>query len=339
MTARGASLVAAGPTTAGCRPIHNIIHGDKALEGIRQPEFKMRTVLLFLAGPLVVLGSQLGFAQQMVFKWVNDFPEGKYPGVRHGIFRSQSMNVEVGYCIYLPPGYDDAENKSLRYPVVYWLHGGRPGTETKVISLTPVIDKAMRNGQVPPMIYVFPNGGIVSHYDSPKLKSLGETASIQELIPHVDKTYRTIASRNGRAVEGFSQGGRAAGRYMFKYSDLFCSAAPMGGGHQHEKQISENNGDEVEPGNNTYDLAKKYAAGAKQSVRILVVVGSKDINYQANQDWMEHMRSLKVPFEQRIVEGVPHSVQLVYEKAGLEVMKFHAENFKTPAPKRTEEKK
>jgi len=90
----------------------------------------------------------------------------------------------------------------------------------------------------------------------------------------------------------------------------------MGGGHQHEKQISQNNGDEVEPGNNTYDLAKKYAADAKQSVRTLVVFGSKDINYQANRDWMEHLRSLKVPLEQRIVEGVPHSVQLVYEKAG-----------------------
>jgi len=182
------------------------------------------------------------------------------------------------------------------------------------------------------MIYVFPNGGIVSHYDYPKLKSLGETAFIKELLPHIDKTYRTIASREGRALEGFSQGGRGTARYMFKYADLFCSAAPMGGGHQHEKRISESNGDEgayqFEPLNNTYDLAKKFAAESKLPLRILVVVGDKDMNHQANLDWMTHLQSLKIPFERRIVEGIGHSAKLVYEKAGPEIMRFHAESFK-----------
>jgi endo-1,4-beta-xylanase len=152
-----------------------------------------------------------------------------------------------------------------------------------------------------------------------------------ELIPHIDKTYRTIAGREGRAVEGFSQGGRGTARYMFKYPDLFCSAAPMGGGHQHEKRISENDGDEgeyqFEPKNNTYDLAKRYAAEAKVPVRIMVVVGDKDMNYEANLDWIEYLRSLKIPFEKRIVKGAPHSAATVYNRAGLEVMQFHAGNF------------
>ncbi len=269
------------------------------------------------------------------FKWVNPFPKGKYPGLSHGTFHSNANKADVGYCIYLPPGYGNASNKERRYPVVYWLHGGRPGGETKVISLTPYFDDAMKKGTVPPMIYVFPNGGAVSHYDYPKLKSLGETAFIKELIPHIDKTYRTIASREGRALEGFSQGGRGTARYMFKYPEMFCSAAPMGGGHQHEKRISENNGDEgmyqFEPKNNTYDLAKKYAAEAKSPLRIFVVVGDKDMNYQANLDWMAHLTSLKIPFEQRVISGVPHSTKLVYDKAGLDVMKFHAESFKKAA--------
>lgn len=105
----------------------------------------------------------------------------------------------------------------------------------------------------------------------------------------------------------------------------------MGGGHQHEKRISENKGDEgayqFEPKNNTYDLAKKYVAESKLPLRILVVVGDKDMNYQPNLDWMAHLKSLKIPFEQRIIEGVPHSTQMVYDKAGLEIMKFHAESF------------
>src|ERR1022692_201573 len=288
--------------------------------------------LLILAGPSAIAQDD---KKEASFKWVNPFPKGKFPGLSHGKFHSDSNKVDVGYCIYLPPGYDDPSSKERRYPVVYLLHGGRPGGETKVISLTPHFDNAMKKGTVPPMIYVFPNGGVVSHYDYPKLKSLGETAFIKELIPHIDKNYRTIASREGRAVEGFSQGGRGTARYMFKYPELFCSAAPMGGGHQHEKRISENNGDEgayqFEPKNNTYDLAKKYAAESKLPLRILVVVGDKDMNYQANLDWMEHLRSLKIPFEQRIIKGVPHSTQLVYQKAGLEIMKFHADNFKKAA--------
>jgi len=55
------------------------------------------------------------------------------------------------------------------------------------------------------------------------------------------------------------------------------------------------------------------------------------MNYHANLDWMEHLRSLKIPFEHRIIEGVPHSTGMVYERAGLEIMKFHAESFKKAA--------
>jgi len=285
---------------------------------------------------VLIVAANWSLAQQdkkeATFKWVNPFPKDKYPGLQHGTFRSAANNVDVGYCIYLPPGYDDPTNKDRRYPVVYWLHGGRPGGENKGISQTSYFDQAMKNREVPPMIYVFPNGGVVSHYDYPKLKSLGETAFIKELIPHIDKNFRTIASREGRAVEGFSQGGRGTARYMFKYPELFCSAAPMGGGHQHEKRISENNGDEgayqFEPKNNTWDLARKYAAESKVPLRILVVVGTNDMNYQANLDWMEHLRSLKIPFEQRIVKGAPHSAATIYNRTGPDIIKFHAESFK-----------
>ncbi len=51
------------------------------------------------------------------FHWVNPLPAGEtYPGVRHATFESHSMGIPVGYCIYLPPGYDDAEQAGRRYP-------------------------------------------------------------------------------------------------------------------------------------------------------------------------------------------------------------------------------
>ena len=45
------------------------------------------------------------------------------------------MGTEVGYRIYLPPGYEESERKKNRYPVVYYLHGGRPGSELKSVGL------------------------------------------------------------------------------------------------------------------------------------------------------------------------------------------------------------
>jgi len=273
---------------------------------------------------------------QPPFRWVNPFSEGKYPGVKHATFRSLSMDVDVGYCIYLPPGYEELQNEDRRYPVVYYLHGGRPGNETKSVALSTFVDEAIRAGKVSPAIYVFVNGGQVSHYNYPEKKSMGEDVFIKELIPHVDKIYRTIAHRAGRAVEGFSQGGRGTTRIMFKHPHLFCSAAPGGAGHATEKLVSQNDGRESDalkfaPGYNTYDLARKYAENQKPPLRILIFVGTKGFNYENNLEYMDFLKTLGIPFERLIVPDAPHSAKIIYAKAGLEIMKFHAHNFAAAA--------
>lgn len=267
-------------------------------------------------------------------RWLNGMPEGlSYPGLTHRGFFSESNKDVVGYCVYLPPGYDDPKNRERRYPAVYMLHGGRPGSEFKLVPMLEFIHPRIEAGDVAPMIYVFANGGAMSHYDYPALGSFGETAFFNELIPQVDANYRTIKKREGRGVEGGSQGGRGAARYMFKHPEMFISAVPMFGGHQHEKTASENNGAEsesvvFEPGNNSWDLARAYALNPVRPLQILVVVGDKDFNYEANLEWMDHLQSLGIPFEKRIVEGAPHSSKAIYEKAGLEIMNFHAASFR-----------
>lgn len=274
------------------------------------------------------------------FRWVNELKQ-EIPGVKHATFRSPSMNVDVGYCIYLPPQYRNTENKTKRFPVVYYLHGGRPGSETKSVKLAQYIDKQISAGKVDPMIYVFVNGGPVSHYNLPDRKhAMGADVFVKELIPHIDATYRTIADRKGRAIEGFSQGGRGTTRIMFKHPELFCSAAPGGAGQATEKRISENNGRESEnlvfvPGDNTYDLARKYAKDPQPPLRILIHVGTKGFNYENNLAYMEFLKSLKIPFETLIVPDVPHSAQQIYEKEGLKLMQFHAENFRQAAQQKS----
>ena len=267
------------------------------------------------------------------FRWVNPLKQ-QYPGVSHHTFKSGSMKVDVGYCIYLPPSYKSSKQ---RFPVVYYLHGGRPGSELKSVRLAPIIHKHMQSGKVSESIYVFVNGGPVSHYNMPKRKdSMGEDVFIKELIPHVDATYRTIADRSGRGLEGFSQGGRGTTRIMFKHPHLFCSAAPGGAGHATEKRISEENGKEngsliFEPGYNTYDLARKYAKNPQPPLRILIHAGTKGFNYENNLAFMEFLKTLKIPFDKLIVQDVPHSGMVIYQQQGLELIKFHADNFKAAA--------
>ena len=198
---------------------------------------------LTLSGP--TLFAQQEIAQQKVaqqkkgaskpeaaFQWVNPL-KSRLAGVQHATFNRPSMNLDVGYCIYLPSEYSKPESADRRFPVVYYLHGGRPGSETKSVKLASQIHQYIEAGDAVAMIYVFVNGGPVSHYNMPEQpNAMGEDVFVKELIPHIDATYRTIASREGRGLEGFSQGGRGTTRIMFRYPELFGSAAPGGAGHK-----------------------------------------------------------------------------------------------------------
>src|SRR5207249_2788695 len=158
----------------------------------------------------------------------NNPPKSTPPGVEHKTFMSESMKTEVGYNIYLPPEY--AANPNKRYPVLYFLHG-RGGTESSHLGAFGQLDGAIKEGKVPPMIYVHAMAGRNSGYvDAPDGSVMGETVVIKELIPHVDATYRTIAKKEGRAVEGFSKGGQGALLFAFKFPEMFCSVIGYGAG-------------------------------------------------------------------------------------------------------------
>ena len=265
------------------------------------------------------------------FKWVNPLRESSVPGLEHATFSSPSMGKDVGYLILFPAGY---ERTQQRYPVVYYLHGGRPGNESKSYRLAALIQRLMTSSGIAPAIYVFVNGGPVSHYNLPDdNRAQGASVFIKELIPHIDATYRTVADRSGRGLEGFSQGGRGTMRLALRYPDVFCSAAAGGGGYETEKRISDSGGFEspdlrFEKEDNTWDLAKAY--GRRQvgpNVNWMIYVGSKGFNYENNLDYMSFLSSIGIKFERLVVPGVPHSASGIYAKAGERIMRFHIKNF------------
>jgi len=275
---------------------------------------------------------------QRPFNWVspaNLESLGKIAkGLRHATFESPSMGIEVGYHIYLPPGYEKDEKR--RYPVVFHLHGGRPGGEYKSVNLAGFVDKAIRAKKLQPTIYVFPNGGPMSWYNYPKLENgLGEDVFVKELLPHIDKTYRTIGGREGRAIEGFSQGGRGTTRILMKYPELWCSAAPGGSGYGPEKRIQENEGWESEKirflpvGYNAWDLTAQQAENSKvKTPPILIWVGTKGFNYEDNLKYSKYLDSLGIAHKILFAPEIGHSAREIYSLKGMELMKFHEANFK-----------
>src|SRR3954447_10924338 len=111
-----------------------------------------------------------------------------------------------GVCVYLPPGYDGGE---LRYPVVYLLHGGG-GDQGDWISqgfAPSVLDDAYKADARNAVIVVTPDGtSDASGFDRLDGSTRNELYVLRAVIPFIDRHYRTIADRRGRAIAGLSNG-------------------------------------------------------------------------------------------------------------------------------------
>ncbi len=157
--------------------------------------------------------------------WVTSKVEA--PGVEYHQFQSRTTGTTVSFHLYVPPQYHDG---SEHLPVLYWLHGTSGGLKG-IAPLANHFDGAMRAGTVPPMLVVFVNGLPKRLWaDSKSGSSPVETLFITEVIPMVERLYRTIPKRSGRILEGFSMGGYGAARLGMKYPELFGSISVLAGG-------------------------------------------------------------------------------------------------------------
>ncbi|MBF7091922.1 esterase family protein [Flavobacterium sp. ALJ2] len=138
---------------------------------------------------------------------------------------STSMNKNIKTCVIVPDNYKKSK-KNL--PVVYLLHGYSGNYATWVKSFKEVGEQVDKYG----FIVIGVDGNFSSWYfDSPIDPTYKyETYIIDELIPFIDKNYKTIVSREGRAISGLSMGGHGALYLSFKHQELFGAAGSMSGG-------------------------------------------------------------------------------------------------------------
>ncbi|MBK9924472.1 MAG: hypothetical protein IPP66_04190 [Anaerolineales bacterium] len=120
------------------------------------------------------------------------------------------------YFIYLPPCYDEQADK--RYPVLYLLHGQTYTADQWVrLGAANVLDNLIRSGESQPFIIVFPDD---RYWNMPPGAAFGQRL-IDNLIPYVDSTYRTLPDRNHRAIGGMSRGAGWAFELGLSRWDLF----------------------------------------------------------------------------------------------------------------------
>ena len=157
-------------------------------------------------------------------EWVTR--QAQAPRVQFRTFDSAAAKGQVSYHLYTPAAYDREPQR--RFPVVYWLHGSGGGL-SGIPPLAAHFDAAIEAGKTPPFLVVFVNGLINGMYVDWRDGSVPlETVIIKELVPHIDTTFRTIASREGRMLDGFSLGGYGAARLGFKHPELFRAVSMLG---------------------------------------------------------------------------------------------------------------
>lgn len=133
--------------------------------------------------------------------------------------------------VYLPPGYDE---ERLSYPVVFVLVGftGR-GTmllndEAWSETLADRMDRLMGEGKTSPMILVMPDcftrlGG--SQYINSEATGNYEDYVVEELVPWIDRDFRTLAEARHRGVMGKSSGGYGSIVLGMRHPDVFGAVA------------------------------------------------------------------------------------------------------------------
>jgi len=144
-----------------------------------------------------------------------------------GSFRSTAMGEDVRYLVHLPPCYDEYPDRA--YPVLYLFHGW-PLDERHWddLGIDEWSDDWVSRGLIGPFLIVLPG---VSQ-DGLYVYSSGGSGSfegfvVDELVPLIDVTYRTVRAPAGRAVGGISRGGVWALEIAMRHTDVFAAV----GGH------------------------------------------------------------------------------------------------------------
>lgn len=217
-------------------------------------------------------------------------------------YESPSLGLNRRLTVYTPAGYEQSDK---RYPVFYLLHGmgGDENAWSELGRAAQILDNLIAEGKAEPMIVVMTNGN-ASQEAAPGETSNGLKApttqlpktmdgsfelSFPEVVKFIDSTYRTVASKEGRAIAGLSMGGfhslHISKEYpdMFDYIGLFSAAIMPGQGVQSPVYS---------------DLeAKLKTQFDKKPALYYIAIGNKDFLFDANKQYRAMLDQKGYPYE------------------------------------------
>lgn len=204
--------------------------------------------------------------------------------------------------VILPESYATSCVKS--YPVVYILHGYSGDYKTWLELTEPRLDSLASHYD---MIFVLPDGRDSWYFDSPIDSTLKmESFFVEELVPYIDKNYRTIADAKHRAITGLSMGGHGSLWYGMRHSDVWGSAGSMSGGVNINKdkwakswKISERLGDKTQyperwENYTVINLVKDLNPG---QLNIIFDCGIDDFFIGVNRELHEELLKYNIPHD------------------------------------------
>lgn len=125
--------------------------------------------------------------------------------------------------IYLPPGYETSKQS---YPVLYYCHS-MFGSADIIMQGAPIVklsERAFTKGVINELIIVvadYSTSGVGSLYENSPVSGRWLDFTTKELVPYIDKKFRTIPQAESRAIVGDFMGGRGAIKLAMNYPDIF----------------------------------------------------------------------------------------------------------------------
>ncbi len=181
---------------------------------------------------------------------VKDLPHGTLSKVWYA---SPTLGKTRRLYVYTPPGYNESNKE---YPVFYLLHGaGGDEDAWTTLGRTPyIMDNLIAAGKAEPMIVVMTNGNARSSAapgEEPSLVNVGSAPSrqpggsfeqslVDDIIPFIEKNYRTLNDKNNRAIAGLSMGGMHTQNITNTNPDKFSYIGIMSMGLMNNSRMGNN---------------------------------------------------------------------------------------------------
>lgn len=230
-------------------------------------------------------------------------------------FQSKLIGKALPYNVILPRDYQTSPRS--RYPVLYLLHGFS-GHYSDWVTRTNLADYAADYR----MIVVTPEGNDGWYTDSAGTAAdKYERYILQELIPDVDRRFRTIQTRYARGIAGLSMGGYGALKFGLKYPDQFAFAGSLSGAMEtaswteddlkNLKSIRDSVfgvfgpvGSETRKRNDIFEITRGLSAARVAALPYFYLdCGTEDFLVDMNQRFAALLREKKIPHEYRELPG------------------------------------